>query len=137
LSLIVRFAFYRILLILLIFFSPPTVAVNSNSSDLKHDGEEVQTEASGNRQSSISSSRSNASSAVGSRSSSPSFYPSGLMVDPTQFSLNTEVMTNRPHKRFTKESFSSKTRGTSPKLTYENTDDPLSQLDPLWPLKRH
>jgi hypothetical protein len=59
------------------------------------------------------------------------------MIDPTQFSLSTEVMTCRPHKRFTKENFTSKTKGTSLKLTQENPDDPLSQLDPLWPLKRH
>ncbi|KDR21340.1 Tyrosine-protein phosphatase non-receptor type 23 [Zootermopsis nevadensis] len=111
---------------------------NSNSSDLKHGGA-VQYEATGNRQSSSSSSsgRSTSSSIVGSRSSSPSSCPSGLMVDPTQFSLSTEVMTFRPSKRFTKESFTSKTKGTSLKLTRENPDDPLSQLDPLWPLKRH
>jgi hypothetical protein len=116
------------------FFFALTVAANSSTSDMKHDEEVVQIEASGNRQ---SSSRSSTSSVVGSRSSSPISNPSGLMADQSQFSLSTEVMTCRSHKRFTKDNFTSKTKGTSLNLTQENPDDPLSQLDPLWPLKRH
>jgi hypothetical protein len=45
-------------------------------------------------------------------------------------------MMDKSRKRFTKENFTSRTKGSSLELAQEKPDDPLSQLDPLWPLKR-
>jgi hypothetical protein len=45
------------------------------------------------------------------------------------------MMADKPRKRFTKENFT-KAKGMSLELTEEKPNDPLSQLDPLWPLKR-
>lgn len=113
-----------------------TVAANSNNSELKHDGEVMQIQTSGNRRSSISSRRNSTSSKVGSRSSSPSPHSSVTIMDPTRFSLSTDMMADKLRKKFTKENFTSKAKGMSLELTQEKPDDPLSQLDPLWPLKR-
>jgi hypothetical protein len=58
------------------------------------------------------------------------------MMDPTQFSLSTDMMADKHRKRFSKENFTSKAKGISLELTQVKPNDPLSQLDPLWPLKR-
>jgi hypothetical protein len=121
------------------FFLACTVLTNSSSSsELNCDAELTQVQNSGSRQSAVSSSssrRSSAGSVIGSRSSSPSPCL-GLMMDPARFSLSPDLVTDKPRRRFTKENFTAKTKGTSLELTQEKTDDPLSQLDPLWPLKR-
>ena len=57
-------------------------------------------------------------------------------MDPARFSLGPDTATDKPRRRFTKENFTSKTEGAGLELTQEKLDDPLSQLDPLWPLKR-
>lgn len=95
----------------------------------------MQIQTPGNRQSAVSSRRSSAGSVVVSRSSSPS-HCLGLMMDPARFSLGPDTVTDKPRRRFTKENFTSKTKGTSLELTQEKSDDPLNQLDPLWSLKR-
>jgi len=110
-------------------------SINSSNSELNIDGEMMHIQTSGNRQSAVSSRRSSAGSAVVSRSSSPSPCL-GLMMDPARFSLGPDAVTDKPRRRFTKDNFTSKTKGTSLELTQEKSDDPLSQLDPLWPLKR-
>jgi hypothetical protein len=108
---------------------------SSSNSELNFDGEMMQIQTSGNRQSAVSSRRSSAGSVIVSRSSSP--CPSlGLMMDPARFSISPDTVTDKPRRRFTKENFTSKTKGTSLELSQEKLDDPLSQLDPLWPLKR-
>ncbi|XP_069698409.1 tyrosine-protein phosphatase non-receptor type 23 isoform X3 [Periplaneta americana] len=115
-------------------------AVNSNNSEGKHDAD-VQLQSCGSRKSSIvSSRRSSVTSVAGSRSSSPnphlSMLPSGLAMDLTRFNLNAEGTPDKSRRRFTRENFTSKTKGANLELTHEKSDDPLSQLDPLWPLKR-
>lgn len=110
-------------------------SINSSNSELNIDGEMMQIQTSGNRQSAVSSRRSSAGSMVVSRSSSPSPCL-GLVMDPARFSLGPDAVTDKPRRRFTKDNFTSKTKGTSLELTQEKSDDPLSQLDPLWPLKR-
>lgn len=112
-----------------------TNSISSSNSELNFDGETMQIQTSGNRQSAVSSRRSSAGSVLASRSSSPSPCL-GLMMDPARFSLSPDTVTDKPHRRFTKENFTSKTKGTNLELTQDKSDDPLSQLDPLWPLKR-
>jgi len=116
-----------------------TVVTNSSSSssnsELNFDSEMMQIQTSENRQSEVSSRRSSAGSLLASRSSSPSPCL-GLVMDPARFSLGPDTVTDKPRRRITKENFTSKTKGTNLELTQEKSDDPLSQLDPLWPLKR-
>lgn len=123
-------------LICFYFFLACAVVTNSSSSsELNCDGEAMQIQTPGSRQSTVSSRRSSAGSVVVSRSSSPSPCL-GLMMDLARFSLGPDTLTDKPRRRFTKESFISKTKGTSLELTQEKSDDPLNQLDPLWSLKR-
>ncbi|PSN50877.1 hypothetical protein C0J52_12740 [Blattella germanica] len=85
------------------------------------------------RKSSISSRRDSVSSISGSRSSSPGLHSLGLEF--SQFSLSTDGHLDAFKKAG--QGFSSvKARGSNLKAMNEKSDDPLSQLDPLWPLKR-
>lgn len=132
-----KLTFHNISLIFPSFFACAVAAKSSSSSsiELNCDGEAAQIETSSNRQSAVSSRRSSAGSVVVSRSTSPSPCLD-FMMDPTQFSLGPDLVTDKPRRRFTKENFTSKTKGASLELTQEKSDDPLSQLDPLWPFKR-
>nr|CAD7405110.1 unnamed protein product [Timema poppensis] len=81
---------------------------------------------------------SNSGSVSNSRSSTPPFGYLPSLADPSKFSLKTEAAQDKSRKRFTRESFESKRRESTTSLESSqiDTDDPLSLIDPLWPLKR-
>nr|CAD7437881.1 unnamed protein product [Timema bartmani] len=81
---------------------------------------------------------SNSGSVSNSRSSTPPFGYLPSLADPSKFSLKTEAPQDKSRKRFTRESFEAKRRESTTSLESSqiDTDDPLSLIDSLWPLKR-
>ncbi|CAG2059291.1 unnamed protein product [Timema podura] len=81
---------------------------------------------------------SNSGSVSNSRSSTPPFGYLPSLADPSKFSLKTEAPQDKSRKRFTRESFEAKRRESTTSLESSqiDTDDPISLIDPLWPLKR-